>query len=88
MTQNCMNDCRLHVFLINSRREKADLGVKVSIVIPGAFYTSDNDIEVVWKQLKNKWMRTPEEIKQHYDINYLEKGRLYRFNLIIIEKLE
>jgi len=56
--------------------------VTVSTVIPGAFHTSNTDMETVWNELRSKWRNVPDEIRLNYDIKYLENGnvRYYRQN--------
>lgn len=55
------------------RRNMKYFGVKVLCIEPGFFKTSVTDTEIVGKSLEKVWDKLPEEIKEEYGHDYLDK---------------
>lgn len=54
----------------------APFGVKVLCIEPGFFKTNVTDSEIQIKAVKGLWERLPQEIKDDYGSDYLDKGTL------------
>lgn len=52
-------------------------GVKVLCIEPGFFKTTVTDSEVLGRSVKKLWDKLPQELKDEYGHDYLDKGKVY-----------
>ncbi|KAJ8352446.1 hypothetical protein SKAU_G00239220 [Synaphobranchus kaupii] len=64
------------------RRNMKPFAVKVLCIEPGFFKTSVTDVEIVGKNLEKLWNRLPEEVKEEYGSDYMDK-----VNVLMLERL-
>lgn len=55
-------------------------GVKVLCIEPGFFKTSVTDTDIILRSLKGIWERLPQETKDDYGEDYLNKGIFDKFS--------
>ncbi|KAF6724333.1 Retinol dehydrogenase 3 [Oryzias melastigma] len=68
----------------------APFGVKVLCIEPGFFKTNVTDSEIQIKAVKGLWERLPQEIKDDYGSDYLDKGtlaKLFGFETFFFEQI-
>ncbi|KAJ8406009.1 hypothetical protein AAFF_G00308970 [Aldrovandia affinis] len=64
------------------RRNMVFFGVKVLCIEPGFFKTSVTDVEILRKSLEKIWNKLPQEIKEDYGSDFLDK-----VNVMMVQKL-
>lgn len=56
------------------RLNMAPFGVKVLCIEPGFFKTNVTDVAIISKSAKSVWDRLPQDVKDDYGHEYLQKG--------------
>lgn len=62
------------LFLLTHRRNMAHFGVKVMCIEPGFFKTSMTNISVISQSMQKLWGRLPQDVKDDYGSDYLDRG--------------
>lgn len=57
------------------RRTLIHFGVKVLCIEPGFFKTTVTDAAVLGKNIKMLWNKMPQEVRDDYGSDYLDKGK-------------
>lgn len=53
----------------------APFGVKVACIEPGFFKTNVTDTDILSKSIKTVWDKMPQEVRDDYGTEYLQKGK-------------
>ncbi|XP_023671792.1 dehydrogenase/reductase SDR family member 9 [Paramormyrops kingsleyae] len=69
----CVSKYGVEAFNDSLRRNMVPFGVKVLCIEPGFFRTSVTDIDILRDCAKKLWTKLPQEIKDEYGSNYLDK---------------
>ncbi|KAL2081431.1 hypothetical protein ACEWY4_023284 [Coilia grayii] len=69
----CLSKYGVEAFNDSLRRSMAPFGVKVLCIEPGFFNTNATNTSVIQKSLSSLWDRLPQEVKDEYGSNYLDK---------------
>ncbi|XP_063070679.1 dehydrogenase/reductase SDR family member 9 [Engraulis encrasicolus] len=69
----CLSKYGVEAFNDSLRRNMAPFGVKVLCIEPGFFKTSVTDTSMILKNLNGLWNRLPQEVKDEYGSNYLDR---------------
>ncbi|XP_073767705.1 dehydrogenase/reductase SDR family member 9 isoform X1 [Danio rerio] len=77
--------CVLMSVCLSSRRQMAPFGVKVLCIEPGFFKTIVTDFNIVESTLHRLWNKLPQEVKDEYGSDYVDKTKLTAKELL--EKL-
>jgi len=51
------------------------MGMHVACILPGAFRTEANNLENIWRKMKQTWRNCPTDLRESYGEDYLELGR-------------
>ncbi|XP_067843429.1 retinol dehydrogenase 7-like [Heptranchias perlo] len=69
----CISKFGVEAFTDSLRRDMSHFGVKVLCIEPGFFKTSITNFNVVTKHFKEYWIRLPQEVKEDYGTDYLDR---------------
>ncbi|XP_049583876.1 retinol dehydrogenase 7 [Syngnathus scovelli] len=70
----CVSKYGVEAFNDSLRLNLAPFGVKVSCIEPGFFKTNVTDPEIIEKNGKRLWDRLPQDVKDDYGENYVERA--------------
>ncbi|XP_061925842.1 retinol dehydrogenase 7-like [Entelurus aequoreus] len=70
----CVSKYGVEAFNDSLRLNMAPFGVKVACIEPGFFKTKVSDVELVNNNLKKLWARLPQDVKEDYGQEFLEKS--------------
>ncbi|XP_061827658.1 dehydrogenase/reductase SDR family member 9 [Nerophis lumbriciformis] len=70
----CVSKYGVEAFNDSLRLNMAPFGVKVACIEPGFFKTKVSDVELVNNNLKKLWARLPQDVKDDYGQEFLEKS--------------
>ncbi|XP_061736067.1 retinol dehydrogenase 7-like [Nerophis ophidion] len=70
----CVSKYGVEAFSDSLRLNMAPFGVKVACIEPGFFKTKVSDVELVNNNLKKLWARLPQDVKDDYGQEFLEKS--------------
>lgn len=67
--------CRTDEMMSCLRINMIPFGVKVLCIEPGFFKTNVTDVTILGRSIKSLWDRMPQEVRDDYGHDYLEKGK-------------